>query len=268
MLRGRNRRRGRAAHASDQWSEQFCPPGGDDPHSRLSAHDQTTIVEVSGIDTVVRDDFATDPASDKAHAIHQFRAIVPHIAHFGTNLPSLDFASIGLHHLHRLIGGGTHPVIELAVVGHDRHTVVVLLHARRGIRGDDGKAGDGATTVALPYVIDTSKREWLGLWLGVIRTLLLAFLVNLRPLVPAARRNQATALLEWLAIGGGRLDRLGPRVDRTVGLLGDGAGGGEVDEKGGGPRGGPLLSPIPRVDGAGRCCPWGFRGPDGRAVAA
>jgi hypothetical protein len=78
--------------------------------------------------------------------------------------------------------------------------VVVPLDARRGIRGDDGKAGDGTAAIAFPNVMDVSEGGRLELRLEAIWPLLLAFLVELLLLVLPARRHQATSLLEGLPV--------------------------------------------------------------------
>jgi hypothetical protein len=78
----------------------------------------------------------------EAHPLNQLRPVVLHIADLGPDLPRLDRARIGLHQCRRLIGRAAHPIIELRVVEHDRHAVVILGDARRGGRRDDGKANE------------------------------------------------------------------------------------------------------------------------------
>jgi hypothetical protein len=56
---------------------------------------------------------------EQPHVIHRFRPIVPHLPTLGTNVPRFDLSRIGLHHLRRLTGPATHPVIKLRVFQHD-----------------------------------------------------------------------------------------------------------------------------------------------------
>ncbi len=47
-----------------------------------------------------------------------------------------------------------HPFVELRVIEHDGHAVVILRYARRSVGRDYGKAGDSAPAVALPHIVD------------------------------------------------------------------------------------------------------------------
>src|SRR5262249_30880566 len=84
-----------------------------------------------------------DPLQGLTHgdALHQLSPLVFDIADLGSDLPRLDAAAVGLHHCRRLVGRAPHPVIELPIVQHDWHSVVILGDARRSVGGDDGEAG-------------------------------------------------------------------------------------------------------------------------------
>ena len=60
------------------------------------------------------------------HTFHEFWPIVPDVADLGSDLPSLDLSGIGFRHRRGLFRRATHPIIELCVVEHDRHSVVIL----------------------------------------------------------------------------------------------------------------------------------------------
>src|SRR6185369_4028507 len=72
-------------------------------------------------------------------------------------------------------------------------------------------------SVTLPDIPDASEGERLGHWLEVMRLLRLG--VDFLPLVPAARRHEAAALFEWLAIRRSSLDPIVTGVDHAVRLL-------------------------------------------------
>jgi len=57
---------------------------------------------------------------------------------------------MSLHHGRRLLGRGAHRVIELPMVYHHRHSIVILRNTRRRVGRDDGEAGYGLTVGASP----------------------------------------------------------------------------------------------------------------------
>jgi hypothetical protein len=82
----------------------------------------------------------------EADPLNQLRSVVPHIADIGPDFPRLDLAAWS--------GVSRIQSSNWESSRHDRHAVVILRHARRGVRRDDGKAGDSAPAVALPHIVD------------------------------------------------------------------------------------------------------------------
>ena len=53
-----------------------------------------------------------------------------HIADLGPDFPCLDRPGVGLHQRCGLVRRAAHPIIELKIVEHDRHAIVILGDAR------------------------------------------------------------------------------------------------------------------------------------------
>src|SRR5262245_1549064 len=99
----------------------------------------------------------------------------------------------------RLLGRAPHPVIELPIVQHDRHAVVILGDARRGVGGDDGEAGDGLAVAALPHVVDAGADEitltgplvggrYVAILLSIASQPVPTCVIDMPPLAPARER--------------------------------------------------------------------------------
>jgi hypothetical protein len=102
------------------------------------------------------------------YAVPQFRPIIPHVADLGGHFPRVNRTGIRLHHLGRDLWRAAHPVVKLAFVQDQRHSVVVFSDVGCGCRGDDGKrwarlpnaAKPGADSrTVVPYAIGAFPKE-------------------------------------------------------------------------------------------------------------